>query len=270
MALIKHANASMLAREAVVLDLGDLQRQGAAIIQQAQAQASKIVADAKAERERTLAGAFEQGRAEGRAKGLEEGRAQGFKDALDTAIQQHGDALAKLEANWATELSEFAARRDVLFQRATDDVIRLAVLIAERVIKRTLTISPDVVVDQVRAVLALASGPTELKLCIHPGDRALVQQALPGLIAMSAAVGHVELVDDPSLARGSCVARTKADSERSAASGGGEIDASIRTQLDRIVQIILPGHVVTEQGAAPAAPGPSDDGANASPGVTSW
>jgi flagellar biosynthesis/type III secretory pathway protein FliH len=268
MALIKHANASMLAREAVVLDLGDLQRQGMQIVQQAQAQAAKIVADAKAERERILAGAMEKGHAEGKVKGLEEGRKQGFADALDTAIDQHSDALSKLEANWATELSELGARRDVLFQRAADDVIRLAVLIAERVVKRAIAADPTIVVEQLKSVMGLISRPTELVVYIHPEDRPIVHQAVPGLLAVFAAIKHVELVSDPKLERGSCVARTRMEADTG--SGGGEIDASIQSQITRIVALILPGHDVAEAGDAPAAPGAMDSGAQSSPGVTSW
>ena len=42
---------------------------------------------------------------------------------------------------------------------------------------------------------------------------------------------------DPKLERGSCIARTP---------GGGVIDASIRTQLDRIAEVLLPGDAMLD------------------------
>lgn len=245
MALIKNAIADRIAREAVVLDLGDLQRQGSLIMQQARVQADLIVAEARVERERILAGAAEQGRGEGLAIGQQQGREQGRTEAVAAAMAEHKAKLEQVEAAWSGALAEFCAQRDVLVQRATDDVLALAIAIAERVIKRSVVVDPLVVVDQLRAVLGVIVRPTELVIAVHPEDRAVVQNALPGLLGFFTAVKHAEIVDDPGLHRGSCVARTRADAEGAASGdiGGGVIDASISTQLDRIVEAILPGKV---------------------------
>lgn len=242
MALIKNAIARDLARDAVVLDLGDLQSQALVYIQQAQAQAQKVVADAQAERQRIIAGAAEKGHAEGLARGLEEGSARGHADALEAAIRQHAEALSRVEAAWSTALSEFAAQREAMIEHATRDVVTLAVALAERVVKRAITVDPGIVVEQVRAALSVVVRPTELLIRIHPEDRALVQQSLPGLLASMNMIRHAELADDASLDRGSCVAQMRGGADPSQESGtGGEIDASIQTQLDRIVEVILPG-----------------------------
>jgi flagellar biosynthesis/type III secretory pathway protein FliH len=91
----------------------------------------------------------------------------------------------------------------------------------------------------VRSVLATVIRPTEAVLAVSPEDRPLVDAALGGLIAQFPAIRNVSLQDDPRLARGSCVARMR-DPE-TAGLGGGEVDASLQTQLDRIVAVLLPG-----------------------------
>lgn len=242
MALIKNSIAGSIARDAVVLDLGDLQRQASVIVRHAREQAEAILAEARAERERIIAGGFEQGRAEGTSKGLEEGREQGRVQAVAAARAEHAAKLEQVEGAWSGALAEFCAQRDVLVHRATDDVLRLAISIAERVIKRAIAVDPAVVVEQLRAVLAVVVRPTELVISVHPEDRPIIQSALPGLLAFFSAVKHVELVDDAALTRGSCIARTRADADSAAAGnvGGGGIDASITTQIDRIVEAILP------------------------------
>jgi len=240
MALIKNAIARDLARDAVVLDLGDLQSQALVYVQQAQAQAQKIIADAQNERQRLVAGAAEKGHAEGLSRGIEEGRTRGHADALEAAVAQHADALAGVESAWATALSEFAAQREAMIEHATRDAVTLAVAVAEKVVKRSIAVDPGVVVEQLRAVLAVVVRPTELVVRIHPEDRPLVQRSLPALLAAMSMIRHAELADDPALDRGSCVARMRGD-QAADAGAGGEIDASIQTQLDRIVEVILPG-----------------------------
>ena len=247
MALIRSSIASTIARDAIVLDLGDLREQGEQMLRAARATAERIKADALAERERILAGAQEKGREEGFAKGQEAGRAEGRKEGVAQALAEHRERLGKLEQSWTAALGEFSQQRDDLVQGALRDTVRLATLIGERIVKRTIQHHPDVVKDQLAAVLAVVARPTEVVLRINPEDRAIVQEALPGLTAAMPAIRHVEIADDPSIERGGCVVRTRADLE-SGDAGGGEIDARIGTQLDRIVETLLPGS--TPAGAA--------------------
>jgi flagellar biosynthesis/type III secretory pathway protein FliH len=65
---------------------------------------------------------------------------------------------------------------------------------------------------------------------VHPDDQPILNKALPALTAALRATEHVEVGADPSLPRGSCIARTPS---------GGIIDASIDVQLQRMVEQIL-------------------------------
>ncbi len=241
MALIKQANAKELTKGAIVLDLGDLRRQGEAIIQQAREQAAAIVREAQAERDRLIAGAAERGHAEGLARGLEQGRAKGREEGHAEAMGAAQERAAALCASWEAALAEFAGRREAMLLEARMDILRLAVLIAEKVTKRVVQIDPEVAAAQVESVLGLIARPTEVVLSINPEDRAVVERVLPGVAARLGAVRGVALRDDPALGRGSCVARMRGGEGDGAGVGGGEIDASISTQLDRIVAALLPG-----------------------------
>lgn len=256
MALIKHSNAAQIAREAIVLDLGDLTRQGQMLIESARARADQILAEARAERDRIVAGAAEKGRADGLAKGLEEGRAKGREEGRAAAITEHRAELDRLQAAWTTALDEFAAQRQMLLNHAQADVLKLAALIAGRVVKRTIELDGRVIEDQLRAVLAAVTRSTELLLRVHPADIEVARNALPALVAAFEPVRGAELVADAALTRGSCIAlsRTASGDHAGAGSGGGgEIDASIETQLSRIIEAILPGGAEL---AGPAADGP--------------
>jgi flagellar biosynthesis/type III secretory pathway protein FliH len=240
MALIRNANAATIARDAIVLDLGDLREQGERMLRGVRAEAERVMEQAKSERARILEGAAEQGRAEGHAAGLEEGRAAGRIEAKAEALAEHGEELGKIAAAWTASLEEFSRRRDDLVRGALQDVVRLGVAIGERLTKRTIELNPEVVRDQLAATLAVVVRPTELTIRIHPEDRAIVERALPGLVAAMPAIRHAEIVDDPSVERGGCLARSRADANGEDA-GGGEIDARIGVQLERIVSTLLPG-----------------------------
>ena len=107
MALIKQANARDLARDAIVLDLGDLQRQAGEIVTSAKAQAAMIAVQARAERERIVAGAAETGRAQGFEAGKQEGYKAGVAEGRAAAIAEMKERLGKLEAAWGTAPNRF-------------------------------------------------------------------------------------------------------------------------------------------------------------------
>ena len=246
MAVIRQAVADRVVQDAIVLDLGDLTRQGEQVRARAMAEAESILARAQVERQRLLASAkdegFKQGHAEGHAKGLEEGAAKGYAAALAERRQQ----LDTLAAGWGAALARFEQERDGLLLEAREDVLRLSVLLGERVTRRKIEVDPQVVAAQLEQVLSLLAQPTRLAVCVNPADEPLAREAMPALMSRFPAAQHVDLKLDAALPRGSCTATT---------AGGGCIDASIHTQLDRIVNALLPD----AHGQRPA--GPQDGGA---------
>jgi len=239
MALIKRADANELARDAVVLDLGDLARQGRDIIQRAQEQADAIVSRANEERERLIEGAAEQGRRmgydEGFAKGLEEGRQRGAAEALE----QHAEALQAVQNAWTAALDDLHAQRDALLAEARADVLRFAARMGERVAKRLAELDPALAADQLEAALRLVLTPSRVRVRVAPSGEAAIARALPALRERLEASAHVQVVADPDLDDGSVV--VQAD--------GTTIDATIGTQVARIVRALLP------EPAAGARPG---------------
>lgn len=232
MAVIRQANAVTLAKDAVVLDLGDLVRQGEHIKAAARAQADRIVADAKRERERLISDAQEIGRRAGEAAGLEQGRAAGIAEGRAAALSEFRERLSKLDENWTTAMTAFHRDRDTILLEAREDVLSLALALGERIVKKVIEVDREVVRDQLAAVLAQIAHPTRVTVRVHPADRSIVQEALPALMKSLGPEAHAELMDDGSLAPGSVVART---------ASGGEVDGSIGTQLQRIADALLPG-----------------------------
>lgn len=230
MPLIKDDNAKRMQHEAVVLDLGDLQAAGERMKAEARAEAERILAEGKAEAQRLSDGAAERGHAEGfeqgKAAGLEQGRAEGHAQALAEAQGQ----LTTLQQAWVNAAQQWDADRRQMLLDARQSLLTLAMEVARKIVHRVPRVDPTVVVDQVAAAVDHMARPSDATARIHPDDRALVNEALPQLVEQCGRLDHIHLVDDGSLTRGGCVVTY----------GNGAIDATLETQLTRIVETLLP------------------------------
>lgn len=231
MALIRRADAQEATRDALVLDLGDLARQGEAILRQARSRAASLLEQAQNERDRLVAGAREIGRVEGMSQGHLEGLAKGAEEGTAQALAQTKATVNALMATWTQALDQFNAQRELMIAQARQDILALGLEIARRITHRAVQADPRAVEPALQNVLSLVMRPTRARISVNPEDEALTRQLLPGLVDRLGRVRDVEVQADDSIQRGGCILRTE---------GGASIDASIQTQLDRIVEALLP------------------------------
>lgn len=149
----------------------------------------------------------------------EEGYAAGRAEGLAATQQQLRERMAQLDA-----LYDAAARPLLALDEQTgQELVRLATIVASRVITRELQLSPDLIARAVReAAAALPAATRELRVHVHPEDLALLQE-------LGAAESHWQLLADPALARGDC----QLESERS------RLDARVETRLAAVIDAVL-------------------------------
>jgi flagellar assembly protein FliH len=247
MALIKQTQAERLTSDAIVLDLGDLQRQADQLKEQATQRAAQIIAEARVEAQKLAEGAeqrgFEQGRAAGYEQGLEEGRQTGHQEAM----RQTADQLQQLQQAWQNALQDWQSSRNDLMLDAQQNLLSLSLAMARRIVHRLPQVDPQVIADQLLAAIEYVVRPSDIVVRIHPDDRGVVDEALPALMQSVAPITHASIVEDPSIARGGCEVRY----------GHGRIDATLDQQLDQLVEAFLP----EGDGRYPPddSPRPSDD-----------
>lgn len=232
MALIKRADAQEVARRALVLDLGDLEAAGKAIESQARTQAEQMLRDGRTERQKLIADAREKGFAEGLAKGHAEGLKRGREEGAAKALAERQPQLAELQKQWAEALQAFVSQREALIADGKRAVVELALAIAAKVIKGAVEVDPAVVERQMEAALELVMRPTRLRIAVHPEDLERARAVVPQLVTALDDGANTEVVADAALERGSCIVRS---------AGGGEVDASIGVQIERIAAALLPG-----------------------------
>jgi flagellar assembly protein FliH len=208
----------------------DVEEQARTLLVRARHAAEKLIAEAQREAVALKAAAHAQGLAEGRREGLtrgaDEGRAAGQKQALDEARAQLSQSVAALNEAAA----DLDASRAELEAAALEEVVGLAIAVAARVTKRQGLVEPQVLTENLREAMRLVVHAGDVKVAINPAQRQTLEVALPALRLEIPKLGHVELVDDPAVEPGGC--RVFA--------GGGQVDATLGEQLDRVVADLLP------------------------------
>jgi len=149
---------------------------------------------------------------EAHAAGVREGEASGQRRAA-AELQPVIERLCR-------SIEEISSLRTRLRQEAEQDLIRLALAIARRVLRRELAIDPDAVHGLVLGALEKLQSQEISRVRVHPAQEAAVAACLGRLITGS----RVEVVADPAREPGSVVFET----------GRGSLDGSVESQLQEI------------------------------------
>ncbi|MGN6627008.1 MAG: FliH/SctL family protein [Tepidisphaeraceae bacterium] len=227
MAVIKSENAPRAARP---FSMTDIEAHARAMLLKARAQAEQLLAAAQAECDAIKAQARAEGLAagkrEGVAQGLPEGLEKGRKQAFEEEKQRLGEAYAAMVA--VTQAVDQS--REAWAASAEAEVLPLALAIARKVTRRAGLVETEVVRANLREALKLITNKHEVRLAVNPTQRAIAETTVTELQQQWPQLTHVKIVDDESIAPGGCRASTL----------GGEIDADLEHQLDRIISELVP------------------------------
>jgi flagellar assembly protein FliH len=176
-------------------------------LEEAHDRARAIIAAAEAQAEAMR----EQARHEGFAEGVAAGRAE---------LRQVGEPAVKA-------LSEAVDRMREIEAHAADEVERQAVVlaidVAEKVVAGAIDVEPERVLDVVRGALRAIVERERLVIQVNPDDLDIVRDGLHELTGALGGIEHVEVQEERRVQRGGAIVRTTV----------GEVDARIRTKLDR-------------------------------------
>lgn len=157
-------------------------------------------------------GQLDQRLREAHAEGVREGEATG-KDRAAAEFQPVIERLAR-------SIEETAGLRARLRREAEADLLRLALAIARRILRRELSIDPDALHGLVLAALDKLQSQEICRVRVHPAQASLVNACLQQVRSASPA----EVIADPSAEPGSVIFETDR----------GNLDASLESQLKEI------------------------------------
>lgn len=210
--------------------LADIEQQAQAILEQARTKAAQIIATAQKTghelHRRSHAEGLTAGYRDGHAKGVAEGQKSGHDEAILQTQEQLAQAIATL--NNAT--SEFDGRRREFEAALETDVVQLSIRIAESISKRMGRLDASVLTANISQCLRLVTEPHQLRIAIHPTQRAVLDDAMPRLKLEFATLQSLEIQEDQTVAPGGCRLFTRQ----------GLIDADLQSQINRISEELLP------------------------------
>lgn len=157
--------------------------------------------------------AFEKGRMQGIREGriLEQEAQRDARAAADRQLFKQAAALAE----------EFARERHAYSLRVEPEVVKLALAIAERILRREVQLDPLMLTGAVRVALGQLSNATRVRLRVPPADLALWSEAMAHMPNLAV---RPEVLALDRMQSGDCVVEAEV----------GSVDLGIRAQLDEI------------------------------------
>jgi flagellar assembly protein FliH len=172
-----------------------------------------------------LRGEFEARLAEETRKSFEAGRERGCQEGRQSEREAQSTTQATAEQERTRQaaglIERFAQERERYLHAVEREVVKLALAVAARILRREAQMDPLLLTGAVRVALGQLSGATEVRLCVPPADLSLWTEAIALLpnLAVKPAVTAGE-----GMRLGDCVIET----------GMGSVDLGIRAQLGEI------------------------------------
>jgi flagellar assembly protein FliH len=189
-----------------------------AYLAQVKTEAAKIIAEARQEAAQLRKQAQEQGQ-----RAATETAEKSLQTRIDSQLkQQMKTALPAIE-QVAKSLS---AERLRWLQAWEGHAVRLALAIAEKIVRRELAQHPEIAVSLVREALELAAGSQSIKVHLHPQDHEALGKQIAELARQISSATPAEIVADEEVTAGGCVVHTEF----------GVIDQRVESQLARIAE----------------------------------
>jgi flagellar assembly protein FliH len=162
---------------------------------------------------------------EARREGLALARKEAFEEA-SAKVAAESAAVVELLRRAAVAVDEQRAR---LLAAGERDLLILALAVAEKIVKACVELGRPVAQENLRRALELTACRRDLRVLVHPDDRARLEAYLPALRRDFSDLQAIALDADSSVAPGGVVVRTRE----------GSVDATIAAQLDQIERGLL-------------------------------
>ncbi len=167
-----------------------------------------------------MEGILGQGNSPALRAAWEDGFRQGERAGLAKAEQQ-AEALAHRYAEAVAELDGFKA---ALFKRAEQDVVRLAMEVAKKVVHREIHLDRDIIQTLVRVALGRVTVRSAVTVRLNPADYNYLLEHRKELSPHGDEAREIIMVADRSVERGGCLIQNES----------GDVDARIEEQFREV------------------------------------
>jgi flagellar assembly protein FliH len=243
--------------KATLLNLRDIAAETQRTVLHARKEAARILERARGDAEATRRQAAEAGYEEGLARGRHDGYEQGRQEALAEARQKLSADASSLVELAGKVVGELGDARDTVLLQGREEALQFALELAERIVGRVATSDIETARQNLAKAMERAGCSGEVTVQVNPRQLEALRMYCAELTDTLGMRGGVRLVGDERVAPGGVHALTTV----------GQIDATIRKQLDNVAEALLgpsggPGRVPPGAKAGkhylPAKPVPQD------------
>ncbi len=216
-------------QSAVVYNIPDLKAMAAKILRRANEVAQQKIDGAR----HSIAQMEQKAVDEGKVKGLEEGRKTGEQQGRvageEAARNEFNQKVGSVSTALQVVLKEVAAQKVALHAEAEADLLRLALEISKRIVRREVEVDDNFVVPIVREAISLTNNRSDLIVRLNPADVEAIELELPSLHAIFSDLGRVELKSDTTVERGGARVQSRE----------GEVDMRLSEQFDALERSLV-------------------------------
>ncbi|NLM36974.1 MAG: hypothetical protein GX202_02465 [Firmicutes bacterium] len=225
--------------ESQKVDLDEARQQAEMILATAREEADSILAELEARRKQTeeeLAQAKEEAAAEcdrlkkeaydrGYEEGWQKGNEEGEK-AWAEKITAAERTLQEAKAEAIDLINRAEAERNARLRESEEEILKLAVEIAEKIINNELKADPDKWLEMIRVATEKIAGAAEVTIRIAQKDEAFLIKNLGEIRSLFTESPNLQVVTDSNLKPGDFILQSNL----------GQVDARLHQQLTKIYQ----------------------------------
>jgi flagellar assembly protein FliH len=157
-------------------------------------------------------------------KGFAEGKAQGTNDGEHTGLERGTKKIEPFINSLKEAVIQLNAIWEETYRQIENEVVELALAIAQKVICREISTDKETVVCVAREALAKVDDPGKIKIKMNPSDLQFINETKYQLSNLTADVNNVTFEAEENIQSGGCIIETEL----------GEIDARIEKQLQAV------------------------------------
>lgn len=163
------------------------------------------------------------------------GVAQGNRNAAEQLGNEYEERLLAEKARIDGIVNAVREQFSALYGSTEEAVVKFAFGVAERIIRREVSLDRTIVLGQIRESVRRVLGVERLTIRVHPDELAAVREQKSVIQSNGDSIREIVVEGDEGLALGDCVLE----------SDMGNIDARLSTQLKQIENVLFESKVVS-------------------------
>ena len=227
--VIKANQTGRLLRRLSGVDLADHLAEAQSVIDRAKREAAAMIEEARRTAAKLHADAKRAGHTAGYGEGEAAGRRAGYDEAHRTTTERLTNECEHVVTAMKRAISEFEGIKAEVRIAAERDVLVFAMSLASRMTFAIGRKYSESVRENLRRALGIVAAPTDLTIRVNPDDREIMETFAPTVLATAAEAHAVTIAVDDAISRGGCTVT----------SGGTDVDATLDTQIDELVSLVL-------------------------------